>query len=245
MKPRGMNVGGEAAPPMLVGVMVLLDRSGSMKNIRDPMVAAFSQFLGEQRAIMADGMWLTLHQFDSNGYDTCYEKRPLADAGPAATRRDAAARRALHVRDGGACGHRRPSRRDGAPPAGHHHGWRGEPEHGALVERGARAVQGLESADCESVWLGTTSAVLEAQDNLPVMASPGATLTYGADAAGVNYMSAGFSAATATFRSGGSARSGLSDYTSGRPAPAEPATGSVDATSGLFEWIKRQGSATP
>ncbi len=75
-------------------------------------------------------------------------------------------------------------------------------------------LQGLESAQCETIWLGTTSAILEAQQQLPSFAQGGATVGYTATAQGVSYGLRGMSASVGAVRSGTSARVGMADYTS-------------------------------
>mgnify|MGYP001605012513 CR=1 FL=1 len=82
MKQRAINLkDGPAVPPALVGVMVLLDRSGSMAAIKSQMVAAFGEFVHGQQQLDPEGLWLSLYQFDGQGFDVCYERMPIGLVG--------------------------------------------------------------------------------------------------------------------------------------------------------------------
>lgn len=225
MKPRGIDLSThELLPPRLVGVMVLLDRSGSMKTIRQPMEDGFAQFLTDNRAANPDGMWLTLHQFDTEGYgdlsyEVTYDRTPLRDVGALNLKprgwtplRDALCRFALDARrviddplD--------PTEKlllviitDGDENRSTKHSWDDVRE----------LMSGLESTDCETVWLGTTAALLEAQNEMPAFAAPGGAISYTADEVGVKYASAGLSRASLSMRVGSSARAATADYTSSK-----------------------------
>lgn len=61
-----------------VHVVWLVDRSGSMQAIQGDVVGGFNNFVADQRKIAAPCR-LTLHQFDSMGFDTLYDAVPLED----------------------------------------------------------------------------------------------------------------------------------------------------------------------
>ncbi len=59
----------------------LLDRSGSMKDIKGDVIGGFNQFLEDQKRAGANAS-LTLVQFDSQSIDTVYESLPIRDCDP-------------------------------------------------------------------------------------------------------------------------------------------------------------------
>lgn len=59
-------------------IVVLLDRSGSMQSICKDMVSGFGAFIDQQRAT-GENCAVTLVQFDTQGIDTVYEAKPVAD----------------------------------------------------------------------------------------------------------------------------------------------------------------------
>lgn len=211
MKPRAINLTGEMQPPSLVGVMVLLDRSGSMKDIRRPMVDAFKQFLDEQKAASPDGMWLSLHQFDSGHdygmkYEVAYDRKPLAEVhalvlnpGGGTPLRDALHRFGQAARDIIADEQDETERlvlvviTDGGDNTpGQAHGW----------DEVRELMLSLDSDTCETIWLGTTAALLEVKDELPSFQAAGASLAYAPTEQGVQYMARGMSMSVASVRSG-------------------------------------------
>jgi hypothetical protein len=209
--------GGAPAPPKTVGVMVLLDRSGSMRAIQAPMTAAFAEFVAAQRADTSGRLWLSLHQFDSMGYARTYDCRPIEEVGVLGLmpRGDTPLRDALVE----FCGHAKaviddPDNdaerllllivTDGQENASRHHTW-------ADVRQAIAAVEG---PDCELIFLGTSAALLEAEDKLETFTAPGATVPYEPTEVGVNYMSGSAGSALSAFRVGNSARSATADYTS-------------------------------
>ncbi len=218
MKPRGIDLNGVTQPPSLVGVKILLDRSGSMSTIKQPMEQAFAQFLDEQRAISEDGMWVTLSQFDSQGYETVYDRKPLAEVEPLV----------IHPRGGtplidSLCRFVTDARAivddpsdpterlllvvitDGQDTGPNTHTW----------AQAKELVQGVETADCEMVWMGTSSAILELQEQLPAYAAQaGASLSYANTGAGVSYMQEGMSQAVSAMRADMGAKSAVAAYAS-------------------------------
>jgi hypothetical protein len=62
-------------------IAVLLDRSGSMKSVKDETISGFNHFLSEQKEAGANAS-LTLVQFDSVGIDTVSDNIPIRDAKP-------------------------------------------------------------------------------------------------------------------------------------------------------------------
>lgn len=218
MKPRGVSLTGELLPPSLVGVMVLCDRSGSMKDIRAPMEQAFADFVTNQKAIGEDGMWVTLHQFDSEGYDTVYDRTPLAQVGSLQLNprggtplRDSLykfAQTARAIVDDP----NDPTERlllvvitDGEENHSKTYTW----------EQVREIMKGIESTECETIWLGTTAALLEAQDELETFKMAGASVTYDvAQPHSVGYAGSTFTVASAGMRSGGSARGMSANYMS-------------------------------
>lgn len=206
---RGMNFG-DGKIPALVGVMVLLDRSGSMASIAAAMETHWQAFVAQQRALAPDGMWVTLHQFDGQGYDVTYDRTPLAQVGPLGLEprgstplKDALWRFATEARavvddpadlterlllviitDGG----------ENASTQGHT--W-------AQVRE---QLQGLESAECEAVWLGTTAALLEAEEQVPTFAQAGGSVAYTPSGAGAGYATQAMGMMVNSVRTGGTAR---------------------------------------
>lgn len=61
-----------------VHVTFLVDRSGSMASIRDDVIGGFNQFVHEQQALEGE-CFLTLHQFDSGGFDTLFDAQSIKD----------------------------------------------------------------------------------------------------------------------------------------------------------------------
>jgi Mg-chelatase subunit ChlD len=59
-------------------IAVLLDRSGSMGDIRDDAIGGFNCFLKEQQAAGANAT-LTLVQFDTESTDVVHESRPILE----------------------------------------------------------------------------------------------------------------------------------------------------------------------
>lgn len=222
MKPRAIDLSGVTQPPTLVGVMILLDRSGSMSSIQAPMEAAFEKFLADQKEAMPDGMWLSLHQFDSGQsgqlkYQKVYDRKPLLEVGPLGLQpsggtplRDALwrfGREARSVIDDV----NDPTESlvliiitDGEENTSKAHSW----------SEVRKLIQGLESSACETVWLGTSSALLQAQAEVPTFAQAGGSLSYTPDASGVMYAAQGFTAAVASARVGTLTRSAMATYTS-------------------------------
>jgi hypothetical protein len=70
---------------MSTHIRILLDRSGSMDSCREGTVSGFNQYLRDQQAVPDDGTTLALVQFDSESYDTVFDKAisavtPLTEA---------------------------------------------------------------------------------------------------------------------------------------------------------------------
>lgn len=222
MKPRAINIHtNELLPPALVGVMVLLDRSGSMAAIQAPMEQAFAEFVAQQRSAGEDGLWLTLHQFDHESYDVTYDRASLSQVGglglvprgntPLVDCLWQFGLEARRVIDDPADETERLLLvvvTDGQENASKARTWSQVKE----------LFDGLEGADCETIWLGTTAAIMEAQAAMPTFAQAGATLGYAATAQGVAYAYGGLSSSTLAYRAGHSARSAMRDYTSGTSA---------------------------
>lgn len=61
---------------MRTEILVVLDRSGSMEDIKAEMCSGFDSFIATQRAIPGEA-YVTLVQFDSMGIDTVYARVPL------------------------------------------------------------------------------------------------------------------------------------------------------------------------
>lgn len=60
-------------------ITVILDRTGSMRTIRDDVIGGFNTFLQEQKAL-PDEATLTLVQFDSQDpYEVLHDFRPIAE----------------------------------------------------------------------------------------------------------------------------------------------------------------------
>jgi Mg-chelatase subunit ChlD len=59
-------------------IAVLLDRSGSMADVKDETISGFNYFLKEQKTA-GDNASLTLVQFDSESTDVMHEARPVRD----------------------------------------------------------------------------------------------------------------------------------------------------------------------
>lgn len=62
-------------------IIVLLDRSGSMAAIKTDMQGGYDSFIAEQRKLPGECA-VTLVQFDSEGVETVYESRPVAEVPP-------------------------------------------------------------------------------------------------------------------------------------------------------------------
>lgn len=215
---RGMNLGGVgAAPPWLVGVMVLLDRSGSMATICDAMEGAWRDFLHLQREIGTNGLWLTVHQFDGEGYDVVYDRAPLADVG------------ALNLRPRGStplrdalwefADHARAVIDDPADQTERlllvviTDGEENASTKGYTWAQVRERLDGLESAQCEMIWMGTTEAAMEAEAQLPSFKAAGAMTTYAPSDSGAYDAVYTMSAAVTGVRSGDLARSAVATYT--------------------------------
>lgn len=220
MKPRGMNLGGTIVPPQLVGVMILIDRSGSMQGIKHSMESELEAFIQDQRATNPDGMWLSVHQFDSVNsesldYEVTCDRRPIAEVEPITIKpnggtplRDALwefghAARTI-VNDAANVTERLllVIITDGRENASRLHQWSEVKE----------LLQGLAGADCEIIWMGTTAAITEAQAEVPMMAMAGATFDYAPTAVGTAYMGAGLRAMASSYRVGKSAVSASASF---------------------------------
>jgi Mg-chelatase subunit ChlD len=59
-------------------IAVLLDRSGSMADIKDETISGFNCFLEKQKAA-GDNATLTLVQFDTEGTDVVHESKPILE----------------------------------------------------------------------------------------------------------------------------------------------------------------------
>jgi Mg-chelatase subunit ChlD len=59
-------------------IAVLLDRSGSMADVKDETISGFNYFLKEQKTA-GDNASFTLVQFDSESTDVVHEARPVRD----------------------------------------------------------------------------------------------------------------------------------------------------------------------
>ena len=59
-------------------IAVLLDRSGSMGDIKDDAIGGFNCFLKEQKAAGANAT-LTLVQFDTESTDVVHESMPILE----------------------------------------------------------------------------------------------------------------------------------------------------------------------
>lgn len=218
MKPRAVSLTGELLPPSLVGVMVLLDRSGSMGSLKAPMEKAFKDFVTNQKSIAEEGMWVTLHQFDSEGYDEVYNRTPLANVGALhlAPRGGTPLRDALYsfvktarevIDDAND-----PTERlllviitDGQENASTKYTW----------EQVREAIKGIESTDCETMWLGTSAAIMEAQQQVSTFQRAGASVTYDPNnAASIGYAGSTFTVAATGMRTNSSARGMSMNYMS-------------------------------
>lgn len=62
----------------LTEIVVLLDRSGSMRSIASDMIGGFNKFLEDQKKVPGEAK-ITLHQFD-DCYQTDYQGLPIAEA---------------------------------------------------------------------------------------------------------------------------------------------------------------------
>lgn len=62
-------------------IAALLDRTGSMEDIKHDVTGAFDAFIGGQRdADLGDDVYVSLYQFDTiDPREVVYERRPLAD----------------------------------------------------------------------------------------------------------------------------------------------------------------------
>lgn len=219
MRQRAISLDGNLMPPDLVGVMVLLDRSGSMSSIASAMEDAWQKFLADQRAVDVDGMWVTLHQFDGDGYDVTYDRTPLGSVGRLglAPRGSTPLRTSMarFLKDARAIvdDPNDPTERllvvvitDG-----------GETEHPAHPTWAEirEQIQGIESENCELVWLGTSAAILEAEDQVPSLAAAGGTYTFAQNAVGAQAMGQSLSYTAGSYRIGASAKSMLRQSSEG------------------------------
>lgn len=66
--------------PDSCAIAVVLDRSGSMRSIRDATIEGFNEFLAAQKAVPGEAA-LTLAQFDHE-YDIVHDAAPLANVEP-------------------------------------------------------------------------------------------------------------------------------------------------------------------
>lgn len=57
-------------------IIIILDRSGSMRSICADMEGGFATFIAEQRAAPGEAV-VSVYQFDDK-FDTCFEERPIA-----------------------------------------------------------------------------------------------------------------------------------------------------------------------
>lgn len=214
MQPRAMSLDGSGlVPPKTVGVMILLDRSGSMGRIKRQMEEAFGEFVAGQRAISDDGMWLSLYQFDGNGYDACYERVPLHSVGPLVLvpRGSTPLIDAMHrfgeqaaavIADQGDKTERLllVFISDGGENASHSHTW-------AEVKA---QLDGLRQADCEAIFFGTMESVLEGQQDAGIPAV--ATMVWDQSQAGVNGLMGAMSYVATMYRGGAAAGQSLGAY---------------------------------
>lgn len=216
---RRMNFGGgDPPPPSLVGVMILLDRSGSMERVKTDMERAFDEFVRDQRAVQPEGLWLTLHQFDGSGYDVVYDRTPITRVGGL----DLRPRGSTPLRDAlwRFCGAARAVIDDANDPTE-----RlllviitdGKDEDSAQTRKWAEVreqYEGLQSVDVESIWIGTSAAIMEAVEQMPTFALAGATVSNTATPTGVHYGARGMGVAAHAMRAGNSARGMTASYTS-------------------------------
>lgn len=238
---RGMRLDG-AVPtghqPTL-GIMVLLDRSGSMTAIRDQMETAFADFVQAQRAAHP-GTWLTLVQFDRmspyRGPELCeevvYDRAPIECVGGLALkpRGDTPLRQALVAFAGRAQAiiadpDDQTDRllcvvvTDGQHNVPTDITW-------AQVRE---AMQGLETVASEVLWLGTEAALLEARDQVGQQFTVhGASVAF--DPTDVNYAYGALQAGAMAFARGASAKAASSAY--------------LSATEGLLRSAKAAGQGT-
>lgn len=59
-------------------INIILDRSGSMEQIKEATISSINEFINAQKLVPGDAT-LSLYQFDDK-YDTVYENRPLQQA---------------------------------------------------------------------------------------------------------------------------------------------------------------------
>jgi hypothetical protein len=241
MKPRAMDLDGTLQPPTLVGVMVLLDRSGSMRGIRPAMEDAFAQFVAAQKALPGADLWLTLHQFDDEGYDVTYDRVPLADVGSLhlVPRGNTPLRDSLYrfataakaVIDDPADQTERLLLvvvTDGQENASTQHTW-----------SQVRAKLGeVEGPDCEVIFMGTSAAVLEAEDQLATFKQAGGTVAWQPTAQGVGYAAGGMVAAVSAMKLGHSARGITRSYLSATDGGEH-----VMSQAELLRWAQEQAKA--
>jgi uncharacterized protein YegL len=62
-------------------IAVLLDRSGSMNDVKAETISGFNHFLKDQQSEGSNAS-LTLVQFDSQGIDTVYDNQPIGEVKP-------------------------------------------------------------------------------------------------------------------------------------------------------------------
>ena len=61
-------------------IVVLLDKSGSMRKIHSDVIGSFNQFVDEQKKLADDKCTLTLVQFDSQDYqEVTYDSKPIGE----------------------------------------------------------------------------------------------------------------------------------------------------------------------
>ena len=63
--------------PTLCEIVVVMDRSGSMEQIKNDMMGGFDNFMREQKAVPGECR-VSLYQFDDK-YDAVFEGKPVAD----------------------------------------------------------------------------------------------------------------------------------------------------------------------
>lgn len=214
MKPRAIDLGGVPLPPSLVGVKILLDRSGSMRSIRGAMVSAFADFVDEQKSLDPESLWLSLDQFDDDGYDVCFARQPIAEVGrldlhprgntPLADAIMRFGTDAKAIIDDPAD----PTDRlllviitDGGENASKTY----------TMAQAKALLDGLKADNCEVIYLGTEEAVDSALSHQLV--AQGATVSFAASSQGVGYAYGGLRCATMSARVGESGAESVASYT--------------------------------
>lgn len=215
---RGMQLGGAiVAGQSTLGIMVLLDRSGSMGTIKDQMDQAFADFVAAQRIAHPD-TWLTLVQFDRayRGPDlseeVVYDRVPIG----------AVTGLGLKPRGG------TPLRQALMSFAARAQAILADPDDPTdrllcvVVTDGQHnvptaiswgqvreALQGLETVASEVLWLGTEAALLEARDQAQLIPQASAVVFDDQD---VNHSYGALQAAAQAFARGASAKTASVSY---------------------------------